>query len=92
MSAGQKQRIGLARAFFGQPKFVVLDEPNSNLDNEGDNALMQTIINARAAKITTIIISHRPTILNNTDKILVLHAGEAKIFDEAEKVIKQLSV
>jgi len=91
LSAGQRQRIGLARAFFRKPKFVVPDEPNSNLDTEGENALMNTIGNARKAKITTIIISHRPNILNIIDKILVLHDGQAKIFDEAKKVIKQMS-
>jgi ATP-binding cassette subfamily C protein len=91
LSAGQRQRIGLARAFFRKPKFVILDEPNSNLDTEGENALMQTIANAKKEKITTIIISHRPTILNIVDKILVLHDGQAKIFDEAKKVIKQMS-
>jgi PrtD family type I secretion system ABC transporter len=91
LSAGQRQRIGLARAFFRKPKFVILDEPNSNLDTEGENALMNTIGNARKEKITTIIISHRPNILNIVDKILVLHDGEAKIFDEAQKVIKQMS-
>jgi PrtD family type I secretion system ABC transporter len=91
LSAGQRQRIGLARAFFRKPKFVILDEPNSNLDTEGENALMNTIGNARKEKITTIIISHRPNILNIVDKILVLHDGEAKIFDESKKVIKQMS-
>ncbi len=91
LSAGQRQRIGLARAFFRKPKFVILDEPNSNLDTEGENALMQTIANARKEKITTIIISHRPNILNIVDKILVLHDGKAKIFDEASSVIKQMS-
>ncbi|MFT6332938.1 MAG: ATP-binding cassette subfamily C protein [Lentimonas sp.] len=91
LSAGQRQRIGLARAFFGKPKFVVLDEPNSNLDSGGDQALMNTIKNARQAGITTIIISHRPTILSVVDKILVIHEGEAKMFDEAKKVIKEMS-
>lgn len=91
LSAGQRQRIGLARAFFRKPKFVILDEPNSNLDTEGENALIKTIEMAKKEKITTMIISHRPTILNSVDKILVLHNGEAKIFDEAKKVIKQLS-
>ena len=70
---------------------MILDEPNSNLDTEGENALMKTIEAAKKEKITTIIISHRPTILNIVDKILVLHDGQAKIFDEAKKVIKQLS-
>jgi ATP-binding cassette subfamily C protein len=91
LSAGQRQRIALARSFFGNPKFVILDEPNSNLDNNGEISLIKTIKNAKEAKITTIIVSHRPSILNSVDKILVLQDGEAKIFDEAKKVIKQLS-
>ena len=91
LSAGQRQRIGLARSFFGKPKLVVLDEPNSNLDAEGEVALMQAIQNARASNITTIIISHKPSILSVVDKILVLKDGQAKIFDEAKTVIKQLA-
>lgn len=91
LSAGQRQRIGLARSFFGKPKLVVLDEPNSNLDGEGEVALMKAIQNARASNITTIIISHKPSILSVVDKILVLHDGQAKIFDEAKTVIKQLA-
>lgn len=91
LSAGQRQRIGLARAFFGNPKFVILDEPNSNLDTEGDLALMNTIENIKKAKITTVIISHRPKILSSVDKILVLHEGKAKMFDEAQTVINNLS-
>lgn len=91
LSAGQRQRVALARSFYGKPKVVVLDEPNSNLDTEGEIALLKTIGNAKKAKITTLIISHKPQILNNVDKILVLSNGEAKIFDDAQKVIKKLS-
>jgi ATP-binding cassette, subfamily C, bacterial len=91
LSAGQRQRIGLARSFFGKPKLVVLDEPNSNLDGEGEVALMNAIQNARASNITTIIISHKPSILSIVDKILVLQDGQAKIFDEAKIVMKQLA-
>ena len=91
LSGGQRQRVALARSFYGKPKVVVLDEPNSNLDTEGEIALLNTIGNAKKAKITTLIISHKPQILNNVDKILVLSNGEAKIFDDAQKVIKKLS-
>ena len=70
---------------------VVLDEPNSNLDGEGEVALMNAIQNARASNITTIIISHKPSILSIVDKILVLQDGQAKIFDEAKIVMKQLA-
>lgn len=89
LSGGQRQRVALARAFFGAPKLVVLDEPNSNLDGEGEFALVEVIKKAKAAKITTIIISHRPSILNVVDKIMVLHDGEIKKFDNAQTVIKE---
>lgn len=90
LSAGQKQRIGLARAFFKDPKIVILDEPNSNLDSDGDKALLATIERAKKLKITTIIISHKPSILQFVDKILVLDQGEAKMFDEKSKVLNSL--
>jgi PrtD family type I secretion system ABC transporter len=91
LSAGQKQRIALARAFFAQPKLVILDEPNSNLDSIGEKALLQTIANAKQAEITTIIISHKPAILNFVDKIIFFNEGEVKTYDDAAKVINILS-
>ncbi|MFZ8865218.1 MAG: type I secretion system permease/ATPase [Rickettsiales bacterium] len=91
LSAGQKQRIALARAFLNLPKLVILDEPNSNLDSAGEEALLKTIINAKKAKITTIIISHKPSILNFVDKIIFLVNGEVKAFDEKQKVIDMIS-
>ena len=91
ISAGQRQRIGLARAFYGQPKLVILDEPNSNLDQDGEIALAMALKNAKNKKITTIVISHRQNILQAVDKILVLHNGEAKIFGNRDDVLKKLS-
>ena len=90
LSAGQRQRIALARCFFGNPKLVVLDEPTSNLDSEGEEALIKCIDNAKALNITTITIVHRPMILKNVDKILVLHSGEAKIFDSPDVVFAKM--
>ncbi len=92
LSAGQRQRIALARAFFGKPKFVVLDEPNSNLDSEGENALSGCLVNARQEGITVIIIAHRPSVLHNVDNILVLHDGEAKLYGPAEEVMSKMAV
>jgi PrtD family type I secretion system ABC transporter len=88
LSGGQKQRIALSRAFFGQVKFVVLDEPNSNLDQEGEMALIKTLKTAKENKITIVIITHKPSIASFCDKVLLLQDGEIKAFDEAKTLIK----
>jgi PrtD family type I secretion system ABC transporter len=87
LSAGQKQRIALSRAYFGDVKFVVLDEPNSNLDAEGETALNNAILRARTNKITTIVITHRTSVISICDKVMVLKDGEVKAFDSPEKVL-----
>jgi PrtD family type I secretion system ABC transporter len=92
ISAGQRQRIALARAFYGNPRLVILDEPNSNLDTQGDSALASCLTNAKQRGITTIIISHRQQIIKNVDKILVLVGGEAKIFGDKKEVMKKLQI
>ncbi|OFW80820.1 MAG: hypothetical protein A2887_02960 [Alphaproteobacteria bacterium RIFCSPLOWO2_01_FULL_40_26] len=91
LSAGQKQRIALARAYFGDVKFVVLDEPNSNLDAEGESALNSTILRAKENKITTIVITHRTSVISICDKVMVLKDGEVKAFDSAAVVLGKSS-
>ena len=91
LSAGQKQRIALARTYFGDVKFVVLDEPNSNLDTEGETALNNAILRARTNKITTVIITHRPSVASICDKIMVLKDGEIKAFDAASTILGKSS-
>jgi ATP-binding cassette, subfamily B, bacterial len=91
ISAGQKQRIALARAFYGNPKVLILDEPNSNLDIEGENALLGAVSAAKQNKITVFLISHKPSILKVTDKIVILHDGEVKGFDVSQKIIDSFS-
>ena len=87
LSAGQKQRIALARAYFGDVKFVVLDEPNSNLDTEGELALNNSILRAKENKITTIIITHRKSVISICDKVMVLRDGEVKAFDATTSIL-----
>jgi PrtD family type I secretion system ABC transporter len=78
LSGGQRQRVGLARAVFRRPAFVLLDEPNSNLDNEGDRALAQTIQHLRTQGTTVLVVSHRPNLLAVVDRIVFMHAGQIR--------------
>ncbi len=87
LSAGQRQRIGLARAFFGNPQMLILDEPNSNLDEAGEAALVQAVSNAKVRGMTVIIISHRQNILSVVDKIMVMRDGLLEAYGPAQEII-----
>lgn len=91
LSAGQRQRVGLARAFFGMPRLLVLDEPDSNLDDVGQAALVQAVQFARSYGMTTIVISHRKAILQHVDKILYLKDGAVEAFGPAAEVTAKLA-
>jgi len=91
LSAGQRQRIGLARAVFGDPFLVVLDEPNANLDTEGEQALTRAIQVLRANKSIVIVISHRPSALTALDMALVLYDGKAIAFGRCDEVFARVS-
>jgi len=92
LSGGQSQRIGLARALFGDPRLVVLDEPNSNLDSAGEDALVQTLAALKEGGITTVIVAHRPSILQNVDYLLVLRAnGTVETFGPRAEVMQKFA-
>lgn len=87
LSGGQRQRIGLARAFYGAPKVVVLDEPNSNLDADGEVALVESFRELKQKKSTLIVVSHKPSLLTAVDKILVLKDGQVAAFGPQSAVL-----
>ncbi len=90
LSAGQRQRVGLARAMFGDPAFVVLDEPNASLDADGEDALLKAIDTLKAAGSTVVIISHKPSIFRPADKVLVLREGRLELFGPRDQVMSRL--
>ena len=87
LSGGQKQRIGLARALYGLPAVIVLDEPNSNLDEAGEQALLQAITHLKSLKRTLILITHKPNVLTLTDQLLILRDGQLQAFGPTAKVL-----
>ena len=90
LSAGQRQRIGLARAVFGDPFLLVLDEPNANLDTDGENALTRAILILRQSKSIVIVISHRPSALAALDMMMVLYEGKSIAFGPSEEVFARV--
>ncbi len=90
LSGGQKQRIALARAFFGNPSLVVLDEPNSNLDAAGEQALAETIARAKERRVTVVVVTLRPALLHNVDKVLIVRAGRVEAFGPPGEVLHRL--
>lgn len=91
LSGGQKQRIGLARAMYNDPTFVVLDEPNANLDDAGERALLGAIKDLREAGKTIVLITHKTSTLAATNKLLVLKDGLGQAFGETKTVLAQLN-
>ena len=90
LSGGQRQRIGLARAIYGDPVLVVLDEPNSNLDQQGELALAKALEQMNAKGITVIIVTHRPSILAQVDKLLVMKDGRTEMYGPREEILPKL--
>jgi PrtD family type I secretion system ABC transporter len=90
LSAGQAQRVALARALYGSPFLIVLDEPNSNLDSEGDEALTRAVCAARGRGAVVIVVAHRPIGIEGVDQLLVLKDGRMQTFGPKEAVLGQV--
>jgi ATP-binding cassette subfamily C protein EexD len=90
LSGGQRQRIGLARAVYDSPELMVLDEPNSNLDDQGEKELVEAINRIKQMGCTVIVITHRTMVLQCVDKILVMKAGQAAAFGPKDQVLASL--
>jgi ATP-binding cassette subfamily C exporter for protease/lipase len=91
LSGGQRQRVGIARAIYGSPKLIVMDEPNSSLDARGESDLAQAILALRGRGAAVVVITHRKTLLKVVDLMLVLKSGKPKIFGPRNKVLQELS-
>ncbi|RAZ80629.1 type I secretion system permease/ATPase [Mesorhizobium atlanticum] len=91
LSGGYRQRIALARAVFGTPNLIVLDEPSSNLDSDGDRALAECALELKRRGSTVIIVSHRPSTLANVDKILLLRDGGVEAFGMRNEIVALLN-
>ena len=90
LSGGTRQRIGLARALYGDPALLVLDEPNSSLDDDGDISLMGALAQAKARGAALVVVTHRPQIVDLADKLLILRDGQMQAFGPREQVVKAL--
>jgi PrtD family type I secretion system ABC transporter len=91
LSGGERQRIGLARALYGRPRIIILDEPNASLDAEGEAALMNAIQTAKGWGATVIIVAHQPQILRPADKLLLLRDGRIEMFGPRDEVLERLT-
>jgi ATP-binding cassette subfamily C protein len=89
LSGGQKQRVALARALFDDPALIILDEPNSNLDAEGEQALTETLQRAKQRSVTVVVVTQRPVLLGSVDKVLILRSGRMEAWGPPDQVLRR---
>ncbi|GLQ79771.1 type I secretion protein [Mesorhizobium huakuii] len=92
LSGGERQRIGLARAFYGSPRILVLDEPSTHLDGTGEAALEAVLAAAKAAGVTMVVITHRPSIAGSCDRVMLLRGGTIEAFGPSSEVLRHSAV
>ena len=90
LSPGQRQRIALARAMYGDIRLLILDEPNASLDADGEMALARALRDMRTEGVTSVVVTHRLSLIAHVDKILILEAGRVKQFGPAAEVMKSM--
>jgi ATP-binding cassette, subfamily C, bacterial len=88
-SRGYRQRLGLARAFFGSPRLIVLDEPNASLDYAGERMLLDAIEQMKLANVTVVVVTHRMGILAATDRVAIMEGGSLVAFGESEEIFER---
>ena len=91
LSGGLRQRVGLARAVFGQPRLLILDEPNASLDQAGEEALHRSIMSLKDAGVTILVVTHRPSVLSLTDRLLLMCNGVVEAYGTRESVIARVA-
>jgi ATP-binding cassette subfamily C protein len=91
LSAGQAQKVALARALFGSPRYLILDEPNANLDAEGDQQLVLTLSELKSRGTTILLVAHRLSVLPVIDKLLVIKDGKPELFGPREEVMRRIT-
>jgi ATP-binding cassette subfamily C protein EexD len=90
LSGGQRQRIGLARALYGDPALIVLDEPNSNLDDQGEHALRTALATCKQKGRTIVLITHSVSLLSHVDKLMLMKEGQLLAFGPRDEVLGQI--
>ncbi len=91
LSGGMRQRIGLARALYGDPRLVILDEPNSNLDDEGERALGEAILRLKAENRTVLVVTHRPAALAVADRVMIMSLGQMVANGPRDEILARLN-